>query len=109
MTITPPKGGGGVPTWPAVCRRAPALARILIVPFGGTLATGQHHPWESLQKHLELVLYRAFTPDALTSGRATVPVGKPKRVVSKRVTTGGTSQMMQSFRPDKRSVEAATS
>jgi len=68
------------------CARAP---RILVGRFGDTLATGQHHPWESLQKHLELVLYREFTPDALTGGRATVSVGKPKRVVSKRVTTLG--------------------
>ena len=49
------------------------------------------------------------TPDALTSGRATVPVGKPKRVVSKRVATWGTGQMMQSFRQDKRSIEATAS
>jgi len=37
---------------------APALARVLILPFGGTLAMSQRHPWESIGKHLDLVLFR---------------------------------------------------
>jgi len=37
---------------------APVLARLLIVPFGGTLGMSQRHPWESIGKHLDLVLYR---------------------------------------------------
>jgi len=37
---------------------APVLARLLIVPFGGTLEMSQRHPWESIRKHLDLVLYR---------------------------------------------------
>jgi len=37
---------------------APVLARLLVVPFGGTLEMSQRHPWESIGKHLELVFYR---------------------------------------------------
>jgi demethylmenaquinone methyltransferase/2-methoxy-6-polyprenyl-1,4-benzoquinol methylase len=39
-------------------RLAPVLARVLVVPFGGTFEMGQRHPWESIQKYLDLVLYR---------------------------------------------------
>lgn len=37
---------------------SPILARVLVVPFGGTFEMGQRRPWESIQKYLELVLYR---------------------------------------------------
>ena len=37
---------------------APILARILVVPFGGTIEMGERRPWESIQKYLDPVLFR---------------------------------------------------
>jgi demethylmenaquinone methyltransferase/2-methoxy-6-polyprenyl-1,4-benzoquinol methylase len=39
-------------------RFAPILARILVVPFGGTIEMGERRPWESIQKYLDPVLFR---------------------------------------------------
>lgn len=41
-------------------RFAPIIARILVVPFGGTIEMGERHPWESIQKYLQVVSYREF-------------------------------------------------
>jgi len=55
-------------------RFAPVLARVLVVPFGGTLEMGERHPWESIQKYLDLVLYREFY-----FGCAYIAVGERRR------------------------------